>query len=79
MKWKISDLQVEVENLLGSAGLPPELYIIRSADDYVAVMFDKKEAVDYFRVDFESSNLGKDCIYEYKKVGKKHAAYIYSW
>ena len=79
MKWSVKDLRAEVEQLLISAGFSPDLYLVISGEDSVKVMFDKKEAVDYFRGDFESSPLAPDCIYEYKKEGKKHAAYIYTW
>jgi hypothetical protein len=79
MKMNLTSLQAEVEVVLKTAGFSPELYIIKVHDDCVSVHFDKKEAVDYFRVDFEAAPIAKDCIFEYKKVGKRHAAYIYNW
>jgi len=79
MKWKLEDLKHEVIRLLGGAGFPPEHYLIKTGDDYVAVFFDKKEAVDYFRLDFDSSELANECIFEYRKDGKRHGAYIRTW
>ena len=79
MKMNLTSLQTEVEAVLKTAGFSPELYIIKVHDDCISVHFDKKEAVDYFRVDFEASPIAKDCIFEYKKVSKRHAAYIYNW
>ncbi len=79
MKWNLQDLRNEVEALLIQSGFSSELYIIKINDDSVAVHFDKKEAVDYFRGDFESSRISKDCMFDYRKDGKRHAAYIYSW
>ncbi len=79
MKLNLRDLCKEVEIILEQAGFSTDLYIIKINDDNVEVMFDEKEAVDYFRGDFEYSSLNKDCIFEYKKDGKRHAAYIYPW
>jgi hypothetical protein len=79
MKWKIEDLKKEIIGVLGGAGFPPEHYLIKTGIDHVAVFFDAKEAVDYFRVDFENSDIAKDCIYEYRKDGKRHTAFIHSW
>ena len=79
MKWSLADLKREIEDLLEQSGFTPELYIIKMGKDYIAIHFDKKAAVDYFRSDFEYSKLAEFCIYEYKKEGRRHAAYIYSW
>jgi hypothetical protein len=79
MKWKVDELLVAVEELLKESGFPEELYVLRTGSDYVCVLFDAKEAVDYFMGDFENSTLSDDCVYEYKADGKRHCAYIYSW
>lgn len=79
MKMNLGQLRVELEDLLKRSGFPPEQYIIKMHDDYVAVIFDMKEAVDYFKGDFDESSLARDCIFEYKKDGKRHAANIYNW
>lgn len=79
MRWKVAQLRAAVEELLVSSGFPEEHYIIKNGTDYICVLFDKKEAVDYFRGDFETSELAEDCVYEYKQDGKRHCAYIYSW
>lgn len=73
----ISNLRVDVENLLQESGFPPEHYIVNTYEHCIAVHFDLKGAVDYLRGDFEFSPLAKKCVFEYKKYGKKHAAYIY--
>jgi hypothetical protein len=79
MKMNISQLRGELEHLLKESGFPEEHYIIKTNNDSIAVMFDKKEAVDYFKGDFDESSLARDCIFEYKREGKRHAAYIYNW
>ena len=73
----ISDLKGDVENLLKDSGFPPEQYIINIHEHCIAVHFDLKEAVEYFRGDFEFSNLADKCVFDYKKYGRRHAAYIY--
>jgi len=73
----ISDLKGDVENLLKDSGFPPEQYIINVHEHCIAVHFDIKAAVDYFRGDFEFSHLATKCVFDYKKYGKRHAAYIY--
>jgi len=73
----ISDLKEEVETLLAESGFPLDHYIINIHDHCVAVYFDLKEAVIYFRGDFDFSKLSDKCVFDYKKYGKKHAAYIY--
>lgn len=79
MKMNLVSLQAEVEVVLRTAGFSSDLYIIKVHDDCISIHFDKKEAVDYFRIDFEASLVTKECIFEYKKIGKRHAAYIYNW
>lgn len=78
MKMNISQLKREIEHLLRQSGFPEEHYIIKTNDDSVVVMFDKKEAVDYFKGDFNESSLARDCIFEYKRDGKRHTACIYN-
>ena len=73
----ILELKEDVENLLKNSGFPPEHYTLFVYDHCIAIHFDKKEAVDYFRGDFSYSSLAKTCVFDYKKYGKKHAAYIY--
>jgi hypothetical protein len=75
----ISTLYAKVENLLKESGFPPEHYVLKREAECVVIMFDKKGAVDYFKGDFDNSDLADDCLFEYKRVGKKHAAYIYNW
>jgi len=70
-------LYTKVERLLKESGFVPELYILSQGAECISVLFDKKEAVEYFQGDFNKSELADKCLYEYKKVGKKHAAYIY--
>jgi hypothetical protein len=79
MRWKVDALHSTVAELLKESGFPEDHYVIRKGSDYVSVMFDLKEAVDYFRGDFDTSVLAEDCVYEYKQDGKRHCAYIYSW
>jgi hypothetical protein len=78
MKIPIRELFTEVERLLKESGFPANLYLIQMHEECVAVHFDKKEAVDYFRGDFDYSFLANTCILDYKRVGKRHAAYIYN-
>lgn len=79
MRWNLADLRKAVEDLLAQGGFSPELYVIKSGDDYISVQFDKKEAVEYFRGDFDESEVSISCIFEYRKEGKRHCAYIYIW
>lgn len=79
MKLSLSVLETEIESILSKAGFVSELYLIKKEGDCIVVLFDTKEAVDYFRGDFELSAISVDCMFNYKKDGKRHAAYIYSW
>jgi hypothetical protein len=78
MKITIRELQKEVERLLNDSGFPANHYLLQIHEECIAVHFDKKEAVEYFRGDFEYSHLSNTCVFDYKRVGKRHAAYIYS-
>jgi len=78
MKITIRELQKEVERLLNESGFPANHYLLQVHEECIAVHFDLKEAVDYFRGDFDYSHLSTTCIFDYKRVGKRHAAYIYS-
>jgi len=75
----ISTLYEKVENLLKESGFPSEHYLLKREAECVVVMFDKRSAVDYFKGDFDNSDLVNDCLFEYKRIGRKHAAYIYNW
>jgi hypothetical protein len=75
----IGVLYSKVEALLRESGFTPELYTLKEEAECVCIIFDKRAAVDYFKGDFDNSDLAADCLYEYKKVGRKHAAYIYNW
>ena len=79
MRITIPQLHGALEVLIAQAGFPPELYIIKKHEDSVSIEFDVREAVDYFKGDFDASDLARDCIFEYKRVGKRHAAFIYPW
>jgi len=79
MKMNMQQLKQELEHLLKHAGFPEEHYIIRINNDNVSIMFDQKQAVDYFKGDFNDSRLSKLCIFEYRRDGKRHVAYIYNW
>ena len=52
MKIPIRELFTEVERLLKDSGFPANLYLIQMHEECIAVHFDKKEAVEYFRGDF---------------------------
>ena len=76
---KLNDLRKELEDLLNSAGFDPEQYYIKMNDGFVSVHFDLKEAVEYFKGDFDYSPLARECIFEYRKDGKTHSACFYLW
>jgi hypothetical protein len=79
MKWDVYILKDTLEQMLTNAGFIPELYQIKVEVDCVFIYFDKKAAVEYFEKEFDESGLIKDCVFEYKRFGKKHAACIYYW
>lgn len=65
-----------VYDLLLKSGFCDDLFFIKVEWNKVIVMFDMKEAVDYFRADFEWSELSSKYEYEYKMDGKRHCAVI---
>jgi hypothetical protein len=75
----LTSLRKELEDILTNAGFDPEQYYIKMNEGYVSVHFDLKEAVEYFKGDFDNSDIAKDCIFEYRKEGKTHAACVYLW
>lgn len=75
----INKLYAEVEKLLKASGFPSEIYILKREEECVSVHFDKKEAVDYFKGDFDDWEYASECMFEYKRVGKRHAAFISKW
>ena len=79
MKWDVYALRDKLEVMLENAGFIPDLYQIKMESDCVFILFDNKGAVDYFEREFNESDLIKDCVFEYKRFGKKHAACIYYW
>lgn len=79
MKITLSQLREKLQHLLNEAGFPEHHYVIRVNGSSIDVMFDKKEAVDYFKGDFDESDLEKHCVFEYKKEGKRHVAHFYCW
>ena len=79
MKWDVYALRDKLEAMLENAGFIPELYQLKMESDCVFILFDKKGAVDYFEGEFNESDLIKDCVFEYKRFGKKHAACVYYW
>ena len=79
VKMSLTSLRKELEDILTNAGFDPEQYYIKTNEGYISVHFDLKEAVEYFKGDFDSSSIAKDCIFEYKKDGKTHTACVYLW
>jgi hypothetical protein len=79
MRMSLTALKKELENILTSAGFDAEQYYIKMHDDHVSVHFDVKEAVEYFKGDFDDAVIAKECIFEYRKEGKTHAACVYPW
>ena len=78
-KMPLTTLRKELESILTNAGFDTEQYYIKMNEGYVSVHFDLKEAVEYFKGDFDNSDIAKDCIFEYRKEGKTHAACVYLW
>lgn len=75
----VDDLYNDLLEILKNSGFDDSAYVIQKHEECVAIFFEMKEAVEYFKVDFLESKLAEDCMFEYKKVRNKHAAYIYSW
>jgi hypothetical protein len=65
-----------IYDLLLESGFCDDLFFIKVEWNKVIVMFDMKEAVDYFRSDFEWSKLSSNYEYAYKQDGKRHCAVI---
>lgn len=77
----MSDLKVSdyVVFLLEEAGFSPEQYIIKPGISSVEVHFDSAGAVEYFRKEVESCKKANSLIFEHRKFGKRHVAYIQIW
>ena len=73
----VEQLREEVENLLQESGFPEDHYYIKVESFTVIVMFDEKEAVDYFEGDFDYSELSLNHAFEYETRGIRHCAVIY--
>jgi hypothetical protein len=79
MTTSLEDLRGRVMHMLDDAGFSPELYIIKLHDSAVSVHFDSQGAVEYFQHEVELSEWKDDLIFEYRKEGKRHVAYIQMW
>jgi hypothetical protein len=79
MKIDVLQLKTELENLLNQLSFPEEHYVIKIDNNSVVIMFDEREAVNYFKGGFDDSSLAENCFFQYKKEGKRHTACIYSW
>ena len=77
MKVTLEQIKSDLEDLLSSAGIPNDHYLVRMNYSNVSVEFDSKEAVDYFKGDYEDSPMAGYTYWEYRKVGKRHCAYIH--
>ena len=66
----------EVFDLLLKSGFCEDLFYIKVNWNGVIVMFDVMEAVDYFRGDFDYSDLSQMYEYRYEADGKRHCAVI---
>lgn len=76
MSRSVEALASEVRALLIRSGFPEEHFFIKIESQKVKVLFDMKEAVDYFKGDFDYSDLSDDHIFRYQKDGKRHCAII---
>jgi hypothetical protein len=65
-----------VRKLLLKSGFCEELFFIKIEWDKIIVMFDMKEAVDYFRTDFDYDEISQKYVYTYIRDGKRHCAEI---
>jgi hypothetical protein len=77
MKMTLDQIIGELEDIAKGAGFPNDLYFIRKNPGSVSIEFDAKEAVDYFKGDYDMSSLSDNTYWEYRKNGKRHCAYIY--
>ena len=76
---RLEDLRDNAEWLLGEAGFTPDLYIIRNHETAIAIHFDSEGAVHYFRKEVETSEWAEEIIFDYRKDGKRHVAYLQLW
>lgn len=65
-----------MKNLLIKSGFSEDMFYIRIEWNKVIIMFDLKEAVDYFEEDFLYDEISKKYEYSYKEDGKRHCAII---
>jgi hypothetical protein len=70
-------LRGQVEQLLQDSGFPEDLYFLKIEASTVVVMFDEKEAVDYFEGDFDDSELAINHTFEKERRGVRYCAIIY--
>ena len=75
----VEQLRAVVESLLEDAGFTPELYVIKTFVGALAVHFDDEGAVAYFKREVEASPYKDEVIFEYRREGKRHIAYIQLW
>ena len=75
--WDVEEVKSEINNLLLQSGFDPDHFIIKEDFLSILVLFDMKAAVDYFKGDFESSELSEKYRFRYHKDGKRHCAMIY--
>lgn len=76
---KESKLREYILSLLEQAGFPPEQYVIKAGVSSVEVHFDSPAAVEYFRGEVDNCEYADSLIFEYRKTGKRHIAYIQEW
>mgnify|MGYP000097113818 CR=1 FL=1 len=75
----VEELRAVIESLLEDAGFVPELYVIKTYVGAIAVQFDDEGAVHYFKREVDNSVYKDDLIFEYRRDGKRHVAYIQMW
>jgi hypothetical protein len=73
----VEQLAYSVKKLLLDSGFPEEHFYIKIEGHQIKVLFDKREAVDYFKGDFDCSHLASSHIFRYLKDGKRHCAIIF--
>ncbi len=72
----MNSVRDQIEDLLLDSGFCEDLFYITKERTRIIVMFDCKEAVDYFRGDFEYHELSQKYRYQYAIDGKRHCAVI---
>lgn len=70
-------LAYNIRRLLLDSGFPEEQFYIKAEGEKIKVLFDTKEAVDYFKGDFEYSYLAESRLFRYQVDGKRHCAIIF--